>query len=495
MFFTYLTRELRRRGRQAFVIALGLALGIGLTITVTAASAGVKAAQNTVLHSLYGVGTDMTVTETATPGGDGGQSFSFSGPQAGTTTGTKSSTTSSDNLRLSPGVSAITAANLAKIKSVSGVSTAVGSLALNDFNISTTVTQKVTQQDGTSSGSGGFERGSGGNGGPAFGGPASGGGNFNSTSVAGVDVSDLSVGPMASLSLGSGRTLKATDSSAYVAVLTKTYADSKSLKLGGTITLGGKKFAIVGLVSGSTSTNVYIPLGVAQTLASQAGKVTTVYVKAGDSTEIDAVAAAIKKADPSATVTTSADLAKSVTGSISSAASLANNLGKWLSIAVLIAAFAMAALFTMSAVSRRVREFGTLKALGWTSRRVVRQVMGEAIVTGLFGGALGIALGLGGAYAIGRFAPSLTASTGGITSPTGNLPGGGNFSGAGGEGGAARFGQANSSSITVHLSAPVALNVLLLAVALAVLGGLIAGGFGGWRASALRPADALRKVA
>ena len=40
MFLTYLTRELRRRGRQAFVIALGLALGIGLTITVTAASPG-----------------------------------------------------------------------------------------------------------------------------------------------------------------------------------------------------------------------------------------------------------------------------------------------------------------------------------------------------------------------------------------------------------------------------------------------------------------------
>ena len=65
MFFTYLTRELRRRSRQAFVIALGLALGIGLTITVNAASAGVKAAQNTVLHSLYGVGTDMTSERSA----------------------------------------------------------------------------------------------------------------------------------------------------------------------------------------------------------------------------------------------------------------------------------------------------------------------------------------------------------------------------------------------------------------------------------------------
>ena len=496
MFLTYLTRELRRRGRQAFVIALGLALGIGLTITVTAASAGVKAAQGTVLHSLYGVGTDMTVTETSTPNSNGGQSFSFRGPDAGSTTGTRSSTTTSDNLRLAPGTSAITTATLNKIKGVSGVTAAVGSLTLNDFDISTTVSQQVTQN---STSGGGFERGGSGSGGPQFGGPAQGGGSFNSTSVAGVDVSNLTVGPMSSLTVDSGRTLKSTDTTSYVAVVTKTYAASKSLKLGGTVTLGGKSFTIVGLVSGgSSSTNVYIPLSVAQTLSSQTGAVSTVYVKAGNSTEIDTVAAAIKKTDSSATVTTSSDLAKSVSGSLASTASLADNLGKWLSIAVLIAAFAVAALFTMSAVGRRVREFGTLKALGWTSRRVVRQVMGEAIVTGLIGGALGIALGFAGAFAIDKFSPALTASTGGASAPTGNIPGGGAFAGGGGEGGGGGgggFGRNAADTVSVHLSAPVALNVLLLAVALAVLGGLIAGGFGGWRASSLRPADALRKVA
>src|ERR1700756_5629370 len=79
MFFTYLWRELRRRARQAIFIAVGLALGIGMVITVTAASAGVKNAQSTVLHSLYGVGTDITVTKTPTTGaaGSGGFGFSF----------------------------------------------------------------------------------------------------------------------------------------------------------------------------------------------------------------------------------------------------------------------------------------------------------------------------------------------------------------------------------------------------------------------------------
>jgi putative ABC transport system permease protein len=499
MFFTYLTRELRRRGRQAFVIALGLALGIGLTITVTAASAGVKAAQASVLHSLYGVGTDMTVTDDAAPTGTGRQSFSFTGPAAGTTSGTKSSTTSSDTLRLAPGSSAMTAATLTKVQGVSGVSTAVGSLTLTDFNFSGTITQQVTQ-GATSTGGEGGRGGSTGSGGPAFGGPAGVGGSFASTTVTGVDTSNLTSGPMATLTLSSGREFTSADANAYDAIVTSTFASSNSLKLGGTTSYGGKTFTIVGIVTGSTSSDVFMPLTVAQTLSSETGKVSTIYVKAGNSTEITAVAAAIKKDVPSTTVTTSADLANSVTGSLKSTADLADNLGKYLSIAVLLAAFIVAALFTMSAVGRRVREFGTLKALGWTSRRVVRQVLGEAIVTGLLGGALGIGLGLAGALVIDKVAPALTASAAGsTTAPTSNagIPGGG-FGGERGGTAGAGAGHAlasSSATTTVHLTAPISLNVLLLAVGLAILGGLIAGGFGGWRASALRPADALRKLA
>src|ERR1700720_2594041 len=83
MFFTYLRRELRRRMRQAVFISLGLALGIGLVITVTAASAGVKDAQGTVLHALYGVGTDVTVTKAPKAGSGLGGPFGFRG-QTGT---------------------------------------------------------------------------------------------------------------------------------------------------------------------------------------------------------------------------------------------------------------------------------------------------------------------------------------------------------------------------------------------------------------------------
>ena len=71
MFFTYLYRELRRRHRQAILTSLGLALGICLVVVVTAASSGVSDAQTQVLHSLYGVGTDISVTKVATAGNNG----------------------------------------------------------------------------------------------------------------------------------------------------------------------------------------------------------------------------------------------------------------------------------------------------------------------------------------------------------------------------------------------------------------------------------------
>jgi putative ABC transport system permease protein len=46
----------------------------------------------------------------------------------------------------------------------------------------------------------------------------------------------------------------------------------------------------------------------------------------------------------------------------------------------------------------------------------------------------------------------------------------------------------------VVLNAPVTPLIIVIAVALAVVGGLLAGAIGGWRASRLRPAEALRSV-
>ena len=58
---------------------------------------------------------------------------------------------------------------------------------------------------------------------------------------------------------------------------------------------------------------------------------------------------------------------------------LSHSLGLALSIVAAVAAFLLAALLALSSVGKRVRELGTLKALGWTQGKVVRQVAAESL--------------------------------------------------------------------------------------------------------------------
>ena len=438
MFFTYLRRELRGRMRQAVFIALGLALGIGLVITVTAAATGVKNAQGTVLKALYGVGTDVTVTKTPTAGSFTPGSFGF-GFRTGTTkrpaAGTKIDTST---LGGTATLASIAASSVTTVAGLHDVAAAAGGLTLSDRTLSGT----VPAINVNSGGGGGF----------GGGGSSSTGQNFranfttNSFSVNGVDLSAGELGPLSSGKLSSGRTFTAADASSDVAMVDSNYATQNKLTVGSTIAIGNssgtatnfKVIGIVGEAAGDNPSDVYIPLAVAQTLANMKNDVNTIYVAASSSSNIPAVQSEIQKALPSYTVTTSADLANEVTGSLSSASSLANNLGKWLAIAVLIAAFLLASLLTLSAVSRRVREFGTLKAIGWRSRRIVGQVMGESVTLGLIGGVIGVGLGFAGAELVTKLSKPLTATPGQTTGSA--TPGGARqfgFGGAGGGGGAA----------------------------------------------------------
>jgi ABC-type antimicrobial peptide transport system permease subunit len=138
----------------------------------------------------------------------------------------------------------------------------------------------------------------------------------------------------------------------------------------------------------------------------------------------------------------------------------------------------------MSAVSRRVREFGTLKAIGWNSGRIIRQIMGESLVIGAIGGLAGVAVGYGAAAIVQAVAPPLTATAGGGAASGGGRAGGG----------LARGASTAAHTVSVHLTAPVTLGAVGLAVALAIVGGLVAGTFGGWRAVRLRPAAALSRL-
>ncbi|WP_406064576.1 ABC transporter permease [Streptomyces sp. NBC_01077] len=494
MFFTYLRRELRRRRKAALVVASGLALGIALVIVVNSVSAGMNQAQGKVLESLYGLGTDLTVTKAQERPADGAQPqrprFEFQGKEEG-------EEQSSDRLMVQ-GFQTLPDSTVATVAGQPGVDRAVGGLSLVNLKIDGEFARGRIQRGQTQQGRSGGENGGNGSGSGGGSGPGdtvTGGGaafDVDSFTLYGTDVTAPDLGPLTTSTVSQGRTFRTTETDAEVAVVDSAYAQEKDLALGAELTVKNVKFEIIGIATadrGQSAAQVYLPLKQAQTLSASAAEITTIYVKATDSTRIDAVKTAIQKNVTGTTVTTSADLAQTVSGSLDTAADLASNVGRWLSYAVLLAAILVAGLLTSSAVTRRVREFGTLKALGWKSGRVTRQVVGEALVNGFIGGALGIVVGLAGAYAVTAASPTLTAELGATGSAFGGRGGRGGMVFGGGPGSTAA-----AKTVDIALTAPVSVTTVGLAVLLALGGGLVAGAFGAWRASRLRPADALRRV-
>ena len=304
--------------------------------------------------------------------------------------------------------------------------------------------------------------------------------NIKTTSytIGGVDQTQPTMGVVTSAQVTKGRFLAATGGKE--ALVSSTYAAKHKLKVGSKLDLNGTSFTIVGLVSpplGGQSADVYLPLTQLQTLASEKGLANVILVRATDSSKVGAVQAAIKRALPQAQIASSKQVADKISGSLVDASNLSHDLGLVLSIVAAAAAFLLAALLALSSVGKRVRELGTLKALGWTQRMVVRQIAGESLAQGAAGGLLGIVLGVLAALAINAFGPTLTASasTGGGSSLLG-------------------VDAVRTATSAVSLSAPVGVTVLAIGFALALLGGLIAGAAGALRAARLRPADALRQM-
>lgn len=337
MFFTYLRRELRRRRKAALVVASGLGLGIALVIIVSSVSSGMSKAQDKVLESLYGLGTDMTVSKAAAAPGSGTErpKFEFDAKESG-----DDSTQSTDRVMVQ-GFQTLASTTVDKVGKQDGVADAVGGLSMTVMKVDGQFKRgEFKQEGGTSQGGRGGPGGSAQPQGEVKGGGAS--FDVNSYTVYGTDVTKQDLGPLTSSKITAGRTFKTTETNGKVAVVDAAYAKEKKLIVGKTVTVHGTKFTIVGVSaadSGDAAADLYVPLQQAQTLADAKDKVTTVYVKAADSQQIDSVKSTIQKNIPGTTVTTSADLADTVSGSLSTASDLASSVGKWLSIAVLIAAF------------------------------------------------------------------------------------------------------------------------------------------------------------
>ena len=147
MYWTYLRRELAGRKKQTIIVAVGLAVAIALVIVVNALSAGVRDAQAQALESVYGVGTDLTVTGAAAePGEGGGQRFEFDSEAGETTDGTTSVSQSRLTADFMRGT--LDASTVESVASLDGVAAASGALSLTNITFSGEMPDRSQMQQG-----------------------------------------------------------------------------------------------------------------------------------------------------------------------------------------------------------------------------------------------------------------------------------------------------------------------------------------------------------
>ena len=480
-YLQYLLAELRRRPGRTALTALGLAVGVGLVVIVGALSKGLDDAQDEVLQPLTGVGTDLSVSrpivvpdDNGSPGGGPGDPFTRLSDEEQrelqrenenhdaafnySDLGEPGEPFSEESLLASQ--LSVPSSEVAEIRRLDGVEDAAATLTLRALLVEGEVPESGDVANPHGPG-GGF--------------------TFSDRSVSGVDVRKPELAMVTPDQITAGRYLSEAPTRARAeAVLDLGFARQNDIGVGDEVEVAGEEFKVVGLAGaplGGDASNVYLELGRLQKLSDREGRVNRIQVRADSSEAVARLEAEITRQLEGAEVVTAADLADRVGGSLDDADDLSSKLGTALAIVALLAAFLIATLLTLSSVQKRIRELGTLKALGWRQRLVVRQVTGESLVTGALGGLLGAGIGIAGAALVDAIGPTLEASV--EAQP-----------------GAGPFGQGNVSagSTDVVLGAPVDPGLLLLAIALALVGGLLAGAAGGLRAARLRPAEALRSA-
>jgi putative ABC transport system permease protein len=481
-YLQYLLAELRRRPGRTGLTALGLAVGVGLVVIVGALAKGLDDAQDEVLEPLTGVGTDLSVSRPLAVPDDGGAGAVGPAGPFGELSEREQSELQRENEngldfdlaelgdpgdrfsedRVVATDLSFPTSEVAKIRGLDGAEDAAASLTLNAVNIEGTVPEASMP-----------------------GGAALHGGDFDVTTVgvSGVDVRQPGLAMVTPDRIVSGRYLSESPKRARGdAVVDVAFARQNDIGVGDNTEVAGKEFEVVGLAGaplGGNASNAYVELGRLQELSDREGRVNAIQARADSADAVSSLEAEIAGQLEGAEVVTASDLADRVGGSLADADNLSSKLGTALAIVALLAAFLIATLLTLSSVQKRIRELGTLKALGWRQPLVVRQVAGESLVQGALGGLLGAAIGIAGAGIIDAIGPTLKASVEQQSS-----------------GGFDPFGQGavSADGTDVVLGAPVDAGLLVLAIGLAIVGGLLAGAAGGLRAARLRPAEALRSA-
>jgi len=188
------------------------------------------------------------------------------------------------------------------------------------------------------------------------------------------------------LNLAEGRLIE--DADEYTIVAGSGIAAVAGLNLGSSLEFRGKPFEVVGILESSGSMDdgvLYTPLrGLQETYAKQ-GQLTFVPVKVMDITRAEATAQEISDRWPSISAQTQRALVEKFSDLLGIVE--AANVG--LSTAALLIGILFILSTMMMAVGERVKEIGTMRAMGVHRRFIFQLVITESLITSLIAGVIG----------------------------------------------------------------------------------------------------------
>lgn len=191
-------------------------------------------------------------------------------------------------------------------------------------------------------------------------------------------------------------------------------ADALKLGVEDTLRVYGVPYQIVGIYEtgqGMEESGGVVTLEDAQDITQKERKVSLFQVGVSRNTDIDQVITRIESIDKELTASTASDYGASQDWT----AYLQGFAWGVAAIAILIGGLGMMSAMVMS-VLERTREIGTLRAVGWSRWRVLRMILGEALLLSAVGGVVGILIGMGLAWLTAQ-APGLGPMLEGAVTP------------------------------------------------------------------------------
>lgn len=235
-------------------------------------------------------------------------------------------------------------------------------------------------------------------------------------------------------------------------ILGRMAAEVLKKKVGDTVQLEAAELPVVGIVDGRAVVEngaIMLSLEVLQEVTGNQGKVNFVDVRVAPKStkeDVDRLCREIKKIFPEGRAVVAGEVVSTSQGfRIARAMSWSTSL-----LAIIVGILGVMNTMLMT-VFERTHEIGILLAVGWKRGRIVRMVLCESALLGLFGGLVGVALGALGIWVL-----------------------------------------EHTTGIRGMLEPDLSPKLLLTSVAIAVVVGVISGLYPGWRSSRLSPSIALQ---